>query len=120
MSTLQPGKFCTYDLSEREENQGKLLTPYNKQFLQNLMAEVADDIISCELPVTQESLDHYRQFIIHAQAKITVITELLNHSVAAEEWFNVQQQVASFNPAPTGNIYDQFTIPAAGANPQGE
>ncbi len=106
---LIPGRFGTYELTDKEEKQGQILTPLNKCVLQNLMAESADLILDSDIPSDPVELERYKAQVMFAQARIRVITELLGSSSAAENYLlSTRDVVEQFQPS--GNIYDQFRI----------
>lgn len=83
MATLNPSAFCTYILSEREEQEAKLLSPQTKMWIQNVLAESAAERLT--LTLNPEHPLPFMQAEAEIQGKVGILRYILAEAAEAEE-----------------------------------
>lgn len=83
MATLGKSIFTTWNLSEEEELMGRVLTDLNKKYLQNTIANYAEQKLN--IPFTPENIHKYAQQEAELTGQILILQHLITLSTEAEE-----------------------------------
>lgn len=113
MAELIPGDFGTYNLSEQEEMQARIIQPMMKYFLQNELSAAASELVSLRLGGTsQEYKEELQVKVVYLQARMDFIKELfISDANATKELENRRQQFAAaqeYHPD-QGNVMRVFS-----------
>ena len=87
MSTIIPNTFTSYELSEKEELQGSILTGLQIQVLQNALSATAEEKLALEFDPEHPQL--FIQQEAYKKGQIELYTFLIDKSLtSAEEMVN--------------------------------
>ena len=88
MSHLLPTSFTRYDMTEDELMQGASLTVAQEQFIQNYIADLAEQKLDLVLDV--DNINRYTQIEAHLSGQIAALKWLLESSKQVQENLKAQ------------------------------